>query len=265
MTVTEEPRVLVADAGAVRTITLNRPAVRNAIDIPLRIALAEAIEAADATPSVRAIVLTGAGSGFCSGGDVSTMRRVPEDEARPRAAMAQRVIRAIWTTPKPVVAAVAGPAYGAGASLALACDRVVADTTARFSTAFANVGLAGDMGIFASLPARVGVARAKQMLMFPTPLDAVDAAAIGLVDVVVSEGAALSRAVEDATRLARGPAQALGVVKDMLGHARDRLQVLDEELAHQVALFGSDDFGEAVTAFAEKRTPDFTRSSPPPQ
>jgi enoyl-CoA hydratase/carnithine racemase len=144
--------VLTHDDGAVRTITLNRPDVRNAIDIPLRVELAQAITAADDDASVRAIVLTGAGRVFCSGGDIATMRRMPEDEAMERAELAMRVIKAIWGTAKPVIAAVEGAAFGAGVALAAACDRVVAARDARFATTFTNVGLAGDMGIFASLP-----------------------------------------------------------------------------------------------------------------
>ncbi|HTI74140.1 MAG TPA: enoyl-CoA hydratase/isomerase family protein, partial [Mycobacterium sp.] len=147
--------ILTRDDGAVRTITLNRPELRNAIDIPLRVELAQAISAADADGSVRAIVLTGAGSAFCSGGDIATMRRMSQDEAMKRAELAQRVIKAIWGTPKPVIAAVEGAAFGAGAALAAACDRVVAARDARFATTFTNVGLAGDMGVFASLPRRV--------------------------------------------------------------------------------------------------------------
>ena len=143
--------VRVEDRGAVRVVTLDRPHVKNAIDLPLRRALAEAVEAADAEPAVRAVVLTGAGGAFCSGGDIATMRRAPRHETTARAQAAQRVVRALWHTPKPVVAAVEGPAFGAGAALALACDRVVSAADATFATTFTGVGLAGDMGIFASL------------------------------------------------------------------------------------------------------------------
>ena len=169
MTTTTAGPVLVDDDAAVRTVTLNRPHKRNAIDIELRIALAEAIESADGDPAIRVIIVTGAGSVFCSGGDISTMQRMPPQRALERIDLAQRVIRAIWKTPKPVLAAVEGSAYGAGTALAAACDRVVAARDATFATTFTNVGLAGDMGTFASLPARVGAARARQMLMLPAP------------------------------------------------------------------------------------------------
>jgi enoyl-CoA hydratase/carnithine racemase len=171
--------VLVANDGAVRTITLNRPSVRNAIDIPLRIALFEALVQADGDATVAAIVLTGAGTAFCSGGDIATMKRMPEAAALERAELAQRVIRAICYTPKPVIAAVEGAAYGAGAALVAACDRVVAARNARFATTSLNVGLAGDMGAYASLPARVGLARVRQMLLMAQTINADVAPRVG--------------------------------------------------------------------------------------
>ncbi|HEX7321954.1 MAG TPA: enoyl-CoA hydratase-related protein [Mycobacterium sp.] len=253
------PPVLVTDVGPVRTVTLNRPAVRNAIDIPLRIALAEVIEAADVDPSVRAMVITGAGPAFCSGGDISTMARMPVDKAFERIDMVQRVIRAIWHTRKPVLAAVEGSAFGAGAALAIACDRVVAARDARFATTFTRVGLAGDMGVFVSLPARVGVARARQMLLLPDPVDAPAALTIGLVDSVVHPGDALTSALADARRLADGPAEALGVIKTMLAGpgAAGPLAALDRETRCQAGLFDTDDFAEGIAAFRQKRTPVF--------
>lgn len=257
----EESPVLVEDRGAVRLITLNRPQVKNAIDLPLRYALAEAVEAADAAPQVRAIVLSGADGAFCSGGDISTMERQPRHETTARAQAAQRIIRALWHTPKPVVAAVEGPAFGAGTALALACDRVVAASDATFATTFTAVGLAGDMGIFASLPARVGAARARQMLMLGSRVRGEEAGVIGLVDRVVAPGEAFDAALEDAGRLAAGPPLALGVIKQMLsGEPRHPLAVLDLEIRNQTTLWDTDDFAEGVAAFAEKRRPVFGAS-----
>jgi 2-(1,2-epoxy-1,2-dihydrophenyl)acetyl-CoA isomerase len=253
-----EPIILVEDDGVVRVITLNRPQRLNAIDLALRVRLAEAIEAAMADDAVRVLILTGAGGAFCSGGDISTMTRLPEHEARPRAEAAQRVIRALWNGDKPVIAAIEGAAMGAGLALALACDRAVAGADARFGTSFSRVGLAGDMGIFATLPNRIGPAAARQMLMFAGQVDASEAARIGLVDAVVEPGKALASALDDARRLAAGPPLALAAVKSMLARwPRDPFEVLGDEVDHQVTLFDSDDFAEGARAYHERRTPIF--------
>jgi 2-(1,2-epoxy-1,2-dihydrophenyl)acetyl-CoA isomerase len=251
--------ILVADDAAVRVITLNRPERRNAIDLPLRYALAAAIESAMTEESVRAVVLTGAGGAFCSGGDISTMRRQAPAETRPRAEAAQRVIRAIWTGSKPVIAAVEGPAFGAGTALAIACDRVIAAADAVFGTTFTGVGLAGDMGIFASLPARVGVATARQLLMLPRKVAGTEAIELGLADAICPSGEALAHALSDARRLSDGPPLALAAIKAQLGEwPKDRLQDLDDEVEHQVRLWDSADFAEGVAAFAERRPPRFS-------
>ncbi|WP_084027748.1 enoyl-CoA hydratase/isomerase family protein [Mycobacterium avium] len=251
--------VLVQDRGPVRVVTLNRPDKRNAIDIPVRLELADALETAGTGNSTRVIVLTGAGSTFCSGGDITSMERMSPDRAMERAQLAQRVIRAIWNTGKPVVAAVEGSAFGAGVALAAACDRVVAASDTRFATTFTNVGLAGDMGTFASLPARIGVARTRQMLMMPAPIDAHTALEIGLIDALAEPGMALAVALADAERLAAGPTHAYGVIKSLLaaGSALSRFELLELEARYQAQLFDSDDFAEGIAAFRAKRPPQF--------
>jgi len=251
--------ILVSDNGPVRTITLNRPAVRNAIDIPLRIDLAAAIADADGDAGVRAIVLTGAGPMFCSGGDIATMQPATEAATVERVQLAQKVIREIWATPKPVLAAVEGGAVGAGTALAAACDLVIAARDARFATTFLNVGLAGDMGINVSLPARIGVGRTRQMLMTARPITATQALEWGLVDALAEPGNALSQAETEAATLAARPAAALGAIKQLLASAPHLhpLDILDREADCQAKLFGTEDFAEGTAAFREKRPAQF--------
>lgn len=250
--------VLTADHDRVRVVTLNRPEKRNAIDLNLRVLLAEVLEAAMTDVSVRAIVLTGSNGMFCSGGDISTMRRQDPEETRPRAQAAQRVIRAIWDGPKPVVAAVDGVAIGAGAALAIACDRVVAASDATFRMAFTGVGLAGDMGVFASLPARVGPAVARQLMLLPRTLYGLETQQLGVVDRLAESGTVLDAALADADAIAAGPPLALAEIKAMLSQwPADPREVLDREVELQARLFNTDDVAEGIAAFHDRRTPQF--------
>lgn len=250
--------VLTEDTGPIRVIRLNRPDVRNAIDLELRVVLADELNKAMADDGVRVVVLTGAGGNFCSGGDISTMRRQTAAEARPRAEAAQRVIRSIWGGAKPVIAAVEGYAFGAGTALALACDRVVASSDAVFATSFTGVGLAGDMGIFASLPARVGPAVARQMLLLPRRLSGTEAHALGMVDGLSEPGDALQDAMANAEKIAAGPPLAMRTIKSMLAAwPRDPFEVLAAEIEAQTTLFDTEDFAEGLAAFHARRPPEF--------
>ncbi|HUD77551.1 MAG TPA: enoyl-CoA hydratase-related protein [Streptosporangiaceae bacterium] len=256
--IAEPDCVLIEDSGPVRILTLNRPRTRNAIDLVLRVVLAEAIEDAMADELVRVVILTGHGRTFCSGGDISTMKRQPAEASADRLAAAQRVIRAIWRGPKPVLAAVEGFAVGAGAALACACDRVVAASDATFSTAFTGVGLSGDMGIFASLSARAGAGAAKQLLLLPRRLSATEALQLGLADAIAEPGEALGAAIADAEVLAAGPPLALAGIKSMLSRWQaSPEELLDAEIELGAALMDTDDFAEGTAAFAQRRTPVF--------
>lgn len=247
--------VLVVDDGPVRIVTLNRPSRRNALDLEMREVLAEVLETAMTDAAVRAVVLTGAGGTFCAGGDITSMRRMPPGPARQRVEAVQRVVRAIWHGPKPVVAAVEGHAVGAGAALAIACDLVVAADDVSISTAFTRIGLAGDMGIFASLPDRVGVGAARALLLAPRAFTGPEAYAAGLVDQVTEPGAALAGAQAAAGSLAEGPPLAFAEIKAMLAPGRD--EVLAREVEAAARLMGTADFAEGVAAFRERRSPRF--------
>ncbi len=179
-------------------------------------------------------------------------------DALNRAELTQQVPRTLWAGTKPVLAAVEGPAFGAGLSLALACDRIVAATDARFGAAFSRIGLAGDMGVLATLPGRLGPARAQQFLMFSEQAKAPEALAMGLIDAVTEPGNAVAAALDDARKLAAGPPLALAAIKKAIGRwPMSREQVLDLETGTMVEMFMSADFAEGVAAFRERRPPDF--------
>jgi enoyl-CoA hydratase/carnithine racemase len=254
----DEPIVLTRDEDRVRIITLNRPRVRNAFDLALRAEVATALEAAEADDSVRALVLTGAGGAFCAGGDINTMNAMSEPEAVERAELTQSVVRTLWSGTKPVVAGVEGPAFGAGLSLALACDRVVAAADARFGAAFTRIGLAGDMGITATLAERLGPARAKQFLMFAEQVRAPEALTMGLIDAVAEPGDAVVAALADAHQLAAGPPLALAAIKGIFrDYPLGREGTLPREVEGMLTIYSSADFAEGVAAFREKRSPKF--------
>jgi len=212
------------------------------------------LRAAMADPAVRAIVLTGAGPVFCAGGDLSAMQRRTPAAALELLESAQAVVRTILAGPTPVIAAVEGAAFGAGVALASACDRVVATEDARFRATFTGVGLSGDMGIFWSLPHRVGTAWARRMLLFGDTVAGRRAYDIGLADEITEPGGALEAARATAESVARGPAAANAAVKAMLDLAAgEREAVLSAEAGHQSALTDTDDFAEGIAAFRERR------------
>ena len=253
-----QPVVVIVDRGPVRVLTLNRPERRNAFDLALRVELADALEAAASSPHVRAIVVTGAGGSFCAGGDLSTMDDLTPVSVRHRTSEGIRVPAAIRGGDTPVVAAVEGAAYGAGLSLAMVCDHVVAARDARFGAAFSKVGLGGDFGITLTLPERIGVARARRMLLFAEVLDAESAEGLGMVDALVDPGAALERAVADATRLAAAPPLAVAAIRRQVHAAHpDFDRGLVAEGDEQVALLLSEDLQEGIAAFREGRPPTF--------
>lgn len=181
--------------GPVHVLTLDHPARRNALSLPLRAALIAALEGALADPGCRAIVLTGAGDHFCAGGDISGMGGIDAVSGRARVTALGRLARLLIFGEKPVIAAVEGHAAGAGLSLAAACDIVAASRTARFTCSFNRLGLVPDLGAAWTLPLRMGMGRAKLLMLGGRTLDAEAAERAGLAEIVVEAGQARAEAV----------------------------------------------------------------------
>jgi enoyl-CoA hydratase/carnithine racemase len=252
-------------AAGVATITLDRPQRLNALTFEIYRELAETFERLDGVAEVRAVVITGRGKGFCSGGDQDDI--IAELMGRDMAGLLDftratgRLIRAIRACRRPVIAAVNGVAVGAGAVIAAACDLRVAAKQARFGFLFPRVGLCGaDMGAGYLLPRLVGLGNASELLFLGDLVDAEHALRIGLVNRVVDDGAAaVALAQEWAGRLARGPAFAHAMTKQMLeSEARLPLaEAIEAEAQAQAICMQHPDFAEAHHAFKEKREPRF--------
>ncbi|GAA4237771.1 enoyl-CoA hydratase/isomerase family protein [Actinomadura meridiana] len=250
--------VAVTDHGAARVITLDRPEARNAIDIPTRHRLMEELRRAADDPDVRAIVLTGAGGTFSAGGDVRSMDGAGPDAVKARLAPLHEAVRIIVTCGTPVIAAVEGAAAGLGVSLAAACDHVVAAEDARFVAGFGKVGLVPDGGLLWTLPKRVGMGRAKEMLVFGRTVPAPRALEIGLADTLVPSGEALEKALELAAEGAALAPLSVTAAKRLLARPSDDLdRLLEAEGEAQATLFGTADFAEGRAAFAARRPPRF--------
>jgi 2-(1,2-epoxy-1,2-dihydrophenyl)acetyl-CoA isomerase len=244
--------------GAVLTITLNRPDVLNALNAATHKALAAALKQARAD-DVRAVVLTGAGRGFCVGQDLTEFRDDAGDIGTRLRGNYHPNIQAIRALEKPVIAAVNGAAAGAGLSLACACDLRIASDQATFVPAFVNIGLVPDSGGTFFVTRLVGQARAFEWLCSGRRLTATEAEQWGVVSEVVEADALAARATELATELAALPTRAIGMTKRLLDRAPTaRLDdQLEWEAQLQTAATQTEDFREGVTAFLQKRPPHF--------
>jgi 2-(1,2-epoxy-1,2-dihydrophenyl)acetyl-CoA isomerase len=255
----DESAVLLQEqAGGVRILTLNRPDALNALNAELRHDLLAAINAARRDDATRAVMITGAGRGFCAGADLRggtgerEFRLVLSAEYNP-------LIQAIRELPKPVVAAVNGVAAGAGVSLALAADLVVAADDARFVPAFNRIGLVPDSGLARVLVRSLGRHRAMEILLGERQLGAAEARDLGLVSAVVPSGELDRAARELAARVAGGPTRAIGMTKRLLNASEDATlaDALAAEAALQELAGRTEDHAEGVAAFGEKRDPRF--------
>jgi 2-(1,2-epoxy-1,2-dihydrophenyl)acetyl-CoA isomerase len=260
----EESPVLVTDSAGVRTVTLNRPRSYNSFNLELKSALLAALAEAAAEPSVRAVVITGAGRAFCAGQDLKEhLALISAGDPRVTATVTDfynPLIIAVTGMTKPVVAAVNGVAAGAGAGLAFACDLRIVGRSASFSMAFAGVGLSADSGASFLLPRLIGHGRASKMMLLGEQVDADEAQRIGMVDEVVADDELAAVVSSTAARLAAGPTRAYGWIKASLHHgaSADLASTLAFEDGAQVDCFASADHREAIRAFVEKRPAKFT-------
>ena len=265
---TGTPDLLADLDDGVLTLTLNRPDARNAMSRAMNQALQQQLAAAEFDAAVKCIVLTGAGKGFCAGGDVKGMAAAGDgtvgaqtiDEAIHRQRVNQRATAGkMFKMPKPTLAALPGAAAGAGLSLALACDLRIMASSAIMTTAFARVGFSGDYGGSYFLTQLVGSAKAREMYFLSDRIGADEALRLGLCNWVCAPENLVARTGEIARRLAQGPAVAYRYMKENLNRALagDVDDCLDLEATHHVHCGLTEDHREASKAFVEKREPVF--------
>jgi 2-(1,2-epoxy-1,2-dihydrophenyl)acetyl-CoA isomerase len=251
-----------SQSDAVATVTLNRPAKRNAINGVMFEELDAAFAHIAADASIRSFVLTGAGGHFCSGVDLSALEELPHspEEMRRRMERIHGVLARIMYCPKPGIAAVRGYAAGGGANLALACDLVVMGDDARFAELFVRRGLVMDMSGTFTLPRSIGLHRAKELALLGETIDAVRAYEMGIANRVVPAGELETVVTALAAKLAAGPPVAMALMKRAINDSFSRPfdEVLEQESLHQSVVFSTRDLQEAISAFFEKRNPSFT-------
>jgi len=256
--------VLFEKADRVATITLNRPESYNAMNDGLLKDLAKALEICADDDETRAVVLTGAGKAFCSGGDVSSFREEidtnPSDPLRQLIKVLNVCVLGIRTLPKPVVASVNGPVGGGGMSLMAACDLRVCAASARFRQAYSNLGLVPD-GAWSLVVGRlIGFARAQELIFMDPVFDAEQALAWGLVNRVVADADLWRMTREMAVKLAHGPTRAYAIAKENINHSMlDLLErQLEREWSGMIRAGKTADYKEGLKAFFEKRPPVFS-------
>lgn len=260
-------RLLDERRGAVLVLRISNPGARNALHPDVYAAGIEAFDRAAADPQVRAVVLAGDGAHFCAGGNLNRLQENRTKDPAVQAAsidLLNRWVLAIRDCPKPVIAAVEGAAAGAGFSLVLACDLVVAARDARFALSYVRIGLSPDGGSSWFLGRRVPYPTAYEWLCAGEPIDAARLHAAGLVNELVESGTALDAAMARAERLARGPAFALARIKSLLSDD-ERAALVDRQQRERDAFVASlfhDDAAEGIAAFLGKRAARFGGSEP---
>ena len=246
--------------GGVATITINRPEKKNALVLGMRSALADICWQVNEDPAIRAVVITGAGTDFCSGADVTEMGGGGINGSLYRVRLMAKMIRSLARIQKPVIAAVRGVSVGAGWSIAMACDIIIASETARFCQIFKKIALAPDAGAVWFLTRYLGLAKAKELVYSARFVSAQEALELGLVNRVVADEQLLEEAYALAREYAAAPTVALGMAKRMFDAASTTTldQFLDLEASMQPLVVTSTDFKEGASAFKEKRQANFT-------
>jgi 2-(1,2-epoxy-1,2-dihydrophenyl)acetyl-CoA isomerase len=253
----KNPLLLEYDQGIAK-ITLNLPEVRNALSLDIRLGLREMFNKLAEEESVKVIVITGAGQAFSAGGDIRTMEGENAVSGRLRLKRGHGLIKTMIGLEKPIIAAVNGIAAGAGVSIAMACDLVLASEEARFMLSFSKIGLVPDLGLFYSLPLRIGAAKAKELMFMGDIIEAREAERLGMVNRVVPADKLEEEVKTLALRLAKGPGQSYAMIKSALNHwPTDLDSLLELEATMQGVAFSSRDFDEGRKAFIEKRKPVF--------
>lgn len=246
--------------GGVARLVMNRPERRNALDATMRVEMADRVDQAAADPAVRVLMIEAAGAHFCSGADLGQFKgeSIPSSRRRMQHG-GLRLVRGLWEMEKPVVAVVRGAAIGLGAAIALACDQVLADSTARYAFTYARVGLVPDTGAAYLLTRQMGLLRAKSLLFSSRFVGAAEALSLGLVSEVIEEEQLAARAEVVAQELAAGPTFGLGMMKRLLHRASDPslADFMDYEALIAPQMRFTEDYAEGTSAFREKRTPQF--------
>ena len=254
-----QPPLLLERHGAVATLRFNRPEALNAIDVPMANAFLAAVQSIAADPGVRAVVLRGNGRGFMAGGDLATLRADPVQGAIDILTPLNAALQLLAQMNAPVIAQVHGAAAGAGLSLVLMADYVIAAEGTRFNLAYINLGTSCDVGASWALPRIVGVRQALEIALLGEAFTADDALRLGLVNRVVPGAELDSATAALAQRLANGPTLAYGAMKRLMRTSMDH--TLPEQLAAEKDAFvhcaGTEDFRAGVEAFHQRQSPQF--------
>lgn len=253
--------IIVEKVNSITTVTLNRPDRLNAIDMKMREELNSVFQDINRDTETRVVILCGKGKAFCAGGDVNTMGGFQPNDGRLRMKNAQVLIRLILTMDKPVIAAIHGYAMGAGMNLAMACDLIIASDDVKLSQSFTKIGLVPDWGGFYTIPRRVGITKAMELMMLAPIINADTAVNLGLINKVVKSENLMEEAKSIAYKLASGPKVALALCKTIInkslgGSLEDCFEY--EAMAQDICM-QTKDFNEGIAALLEKRLPDFIK------